>query len=238
MRICWEVDPKDIQRVKALVDAHRDHPSVRDRIRRNVDRHGLTLSREAVWAEIVGCLVSTRQRWEKAEQFLRQEPFPLRYDLCRDSKNVRDLAGKILREFGGLWLWKRVADNVHANLDRLERGLWADTLYALEGLLAPPDPSRERAAADFVDDKFAGFGPKQARNLLQGLGLTQYEIPIDSRWVKWLKEFRFPVAVSLELLSDRPYYHFVSDGVQHLCAQCGVYPCVVDAAVFVSFEGE
>ena len=32
-----------------------------------------------------------------------------------------------------------------------------------------------------MSERLAGFGPKQARNLLQGLGLTRYEIPIDSR---------------------------------------------------------
>jgi hypothetical protein len=33
-----------------------------------------------------------------------------------------------------------------------------------------------------------GVGPTQARNLLQSLGLTWYEIPLDSRVVRWLRD--------------------------------------------------
>ena len=107
------------------------------------------------------------------------------------------------------------------NLDKLEHGLWKDMLAVTRGLLEPADSARERSAADFIDDHFVGFGPKQARNLLQGLGLTRYEIPLDSRVAKWLTKFGFPVPVSADALADRPYYHFVSDGVQHLCTSAG-----------------
>ena len=35
---------------------------------------------------------------------------------------------------------------------------------------------------------------------------------------------------------DPNYYKFVSEGFQDLCAQSGVYPCVLDAAIFTSFD--
>ena len=57
----------------------------------------------------------------------------------------------------------------------------------------------EVRAADFVDDKLKGFGPRQSRNLLQGLGLTKYEIHIDGRITGWLNEFGLPVALSPSL---------------------------------------
>jgi hypothetical protein len=237
MRVRWEFDPEDVQRVKALVDTHRDHPSVHDRISRNVERQGLTLSREVVWAEMVGCLVSTRQRWEKVERFLRTKPFPLSYNSCTQSASIRQLAESAL-EAARLRRWKRVAMELAENLDRLEKGLWDASLAVMKDLLALADPARERSAADFIDDHLVGFGPKQARNLLQGLGLTRYEIPLDSRIARWLTQSGFPVPLPAQALSDRRYYHFVSNAVQHLCAQCGVYPCVLDAVVFVSAEGE
>ena len=37
-------------------------------------------------------------------------------------------------------------------------------------------------------------------------------------------------------LQDREYYHFVSDGIQQLCDKAGMYPCVLDAAIFLSFD--
>jgi hypothetical protein len=37
-------------------------------------------------------------------------------------------------------------------------------------------------------------------------------------------------------LSDQAYYRFVLDGFQRLCATSRVYPCVLDAAIFASFD--
>ncbi len=97
-------------------------------------------------------------------------------------------------------------------------------------------PETERRAAEFIDAKFVGFGPKQSRNLLQWLGLSRYETPIDSRITKWLNDFGFPVRLSGTALSDPSYYDFVSDGVQRLCEVCKITPCVLDAAIFSSFD--
>ena len=91
--------------------------------------------------------------------------------------------------------------------------------------------------AQYLDDKLWGVGPKQARNLLQGLGLTRFEIPIDSRITKWLNRFGFPVRLTAKPLQDANYYNFVSDGFQRLAEACGIMPCVLDAAIFASFDG-
>jgi hypothetical protein len=80
------------------------------------------------------------------------------------------------------------------------------------------------------------FGPKQSRNLLQSLGLSRYETPIDSRIVKWLNEFGFPLRLSAPALADRHYYAFVMEGFQQICRACEVMPCVLDAAIFASFD--
>jgi hypothetical protein len=87
-----------------------------------------------------------------------------------------------------------------------------------------------------MEDKFKGFGPKQSRNLLQGLGLSRFEIPIDSRITKWLNAIGFPLKLTANALQDRNYYNFVSDGFQKLCEACEIMPCVLDAAIFSSFD--
>ena len=98
--------------------------------------------------------------------------------------------------------------------------------------------AEERQVATYIDETFKGFGPKQSRNLLQALGLTRYEIPIDSRLIKWLNNFGFPVDLNATALSDRGYYEFVSDGIQELCQKANKYPCIFDAAVFALADGE
>jgi thermostable 8-oxoguanine DNA glycosylase len=97
-------------------------------------------------------------------------------------------------------------------------------------------PSLELEAADFNDDQLKGFGPKQARNLLQWLGLTRYEIPLDSRIMKWLRSGGFPVPLTSRALGDKRFYAFVSDGIIQLCEECEVSPCILDAAVFASYD--
>jgi hypothetical protein len=137
------------------------------------------------------------------------------------------------------WVRRRhnkIATVVSADLDELEAGLWKRTMQTGSGLGPQGSPADEREVAEFIDDHFKGCGPKQSRNLLQWLALAKYELPLDSRITKWLNEFGFPVELSAGALSDRNYYSFVSDGVQARCAQSDIYPCVLHAPIFTSFD--
>ena len=96
---------------------------------------------------------------------------------------------------------------------------------------------RKENAQKKIQDNLKGFGPKQSRNLLQILGLTIYEIPIDSRIAKWLNtKLDFPITVSAITLQDLNFYNFVSDAIQNLCEKANVKPCLFDASVFI--EGD
>ncbi len=64
------------------------------------------------------------------------------------------------------------------------------------------------------------------------MGLARYEIPLDSRIVRWLNAEVFPWTLSAQALADPNYYEFVMDSVRALCSRAGVLPCVFDAAVF------
>jgi hypothetical protein len=126
-----------------------------------------------------------------------------------------------------------------ANFDKLESGnWWATALAEVNSLVVPVTAGQERQIARFLQQLLLGFGPKQSRNLLQSLGLTRYETPIDSRITKWLNEFGFPAKLNATALADAGYYEFVLDGVQALCAKSDVFPCVLDAAIFASFDGD
>ena len=84
-----------------------------------------------------------------------------------------------------------------------------------------------------MGENLKGFGPKQSRNLWQDLGLTRYEIPLDSRVTDWVNVNEIlPFKLTAGALADRAYYEFVMDAFQTLCRAAGVLPCVLDAAVF------
>ncbi len=141
-----------------------------------------------------------------------------------------------MADFGGIRFSTKLASELSSNYAHLEDGAWREVLRQLNGLTTPVLPEVEREVAEYLDDEFKGLGPKQSRNLLQGLGLTRYEIPIDSRITKWLNKFGFPFHLSAAALVDRHYYGLVSDGIRQLCQEAGVMPCVFDAAVFSSYD--
>lgn len=240
MKHTWIIEPTDIKKVMAFLDLHRDDLFVRQRIEWNLSDEKPAVEREDFWQQMVACLLTTQQRSgpkSAVTRFTRTAPFLLAYKTCLAQRNVEQFAKATLTKFGGLRQTNLLAGEIAMNLTRLEEGLWQRTLETLGTLRSNKDVGPEREAAHFIDDKFAGFGPKQARNLLQSLGLTRHEIPIDSRITKWLNEFGFPVRLSASALADSNYYSFVMDGFQALCRACEVAPCVLDAAIFASFDG-
>jgi thermostable 8-oxoguanine DNA glycosylase len=120
----------------------------------------------------------------------------------------------------------------------LEKGGWKIVFETVEDMVGNQAVQKERESAEIINDSLKGFGPKQSRNLLQSLGLTKFETPVDSRITKWLFAFGFPIKLSATALSDKNYYNFVLDGFQAICKTCDIYPCVLDAAIFSSFDGD
>ena len=241
MRLTWEIEPDDVQRVKSFLALHKSSPFVKRRKERNCRSDKPKVRKDKFWRQLVACLLTTQQRsgpGSAVTRFINNRPFSLNFKLCLAQNDLRGFALDLLTEFGGLRRTNKIADELQSNLQRLENGLWTDTMQVLNELRTKQTASAERIAADFIDDNFKGFGPKQSRNLLQSLGLSTYEIPIDSRITKWLNDFGFPVTLSATGLSDRHYYNFVSTGFQQLCKRAKIMPCVLDAAIFASFDAD
>jgi len=241
MKIVWQVHSNDIIKVKEFVEMRSNNPFVQQRIQRNLADKKTIISLDEFWFAMVACLLTTRQRSgpdTPVSRFILKKPFPLNYGLCKSQDSLYDFAHKALTNFGGIRFNNKLSKEITTNFSALQQSLWDRTRYVLEELRASVDAQKERQSAEFIDEHFMGFGPKQSRNLLQSLGLTRYEIPIDSRITKWLNKFGFPVTLSASALSDRNYYNFVSDGVQQLCEQSDVYPCVFDAVIFASYDGD
>jgi hypothetical protein len=239
MKIIWHVDQDDIAKVKEFYNRHRDNAFVKRRIATNLREDKPPVTKEVFWEVMVGCLLTTQQRSgpdSSVTRFISTRPFPLGFDLCKDRGGLESFVSKVLGDFGGLRRSTTIGREAKANLSYLENGGWQATFEILEKVRLQPSPQNDRLAARFVDDHFQGFGPKQSRNLLQGLGLSRFEVPIDSRITKWLNEFGFPVKLTAHALGDRNYFELVSDGFQRLAEACGIAPCVLDAAIFSSFD--
>jgi len=143
-----------------------------------------------------------------------------------------------LTEFGGIRMAPTIARRAHANYVWLENGGWVrmerwfQRLAEQRSLVPKCEHSRrERDAAHFAAINLEGIGPKQSRNLWQWLGLTRYEIPLDSRVVDWING-NLSIHIDDSNLGDDKYYELVLDYVQDICAKAGVLPCIFDAAAF------
>jgi len=199
------------------------------------------VTKDIFWEAMISCLLTTQQRSgpdSAVTRFICTNPFPLNFLLCSSQSNFKEFVSDIITKFGGIRRANKIAEAVSDNRDWLENGGWHRIFRMADSLEDNETVEIERESAEYIDDHLKGFGPKQARNLLQSLGLTRYEIPVDSRIIKWLNDFGFPIRLSSAGLTDKNYYNFIMDGLQQLCERSGVYPCVLDAAIFSSFDTE
>lgn len=141
-------------------------------------------------------------------------PFPLGLRACADAESPAVFIQSTLKKWGGIRFPPKIGKLAAANIGRFEGRPWHELetkLAALATTYLTRDD--ERTAARWVARHFKGLGPKQSRNFLQWLGLTRYEIPLDSRVIRWANEFGFPVRLSSKGLTDENYYSFVLDGI-------------------------
>ena len=244
MRFQWVVEPEDGEAVRAFVQERANKTFVKSRVWRNVEGPVPKFSCEEFWKGLVMCLLTTQQRSgpnSAVTRFLCTTPFPLALASC-GTRSAKGRFFRLLQSAGGIRRTETIAKQLTANLRSLEKGGWSpieEMACRLGEQRSRParetDVALERQAGVHIR-KLQGIGPKQSRNLWQYLGLTRYEIPVDSRIADWLKKARFPLSVDAGSLSSSDYYDFVLDGVQMLCRASGVLPCVLDAAIFASYD--
>ncbi len=200
-------------------------------------REAVLPSKEELWNQLVLALLTSQQRstmGSAVDLFAQCEPFPLNlqnYEGMTDDE-VRD----VLKSFR---FGRRVTEYLRINHETLfgKDGIWEDLHHVMEGLVLQQESeptisskTLERRAANLLCS-LSGIGPKQSRNLLQELGLTRYEIPLDSRVTGWLGE-NLGWNIPISDLSEAEGYEFWLDRLQSVCEEAGVLPTVFDAAAF------
>lgn len=240
MKIIWKIEKSDIKAIKRFYEDHKSNAFVQNRIKTNTKRKdAYVFSKKIFWKAMISCLLTTQQRSgpnSAVSRFLFQHKFPLDYKICLKSKDIKGLAHKTLSKFGGIRRSETISREISWNFKWLNSGGWEFIKKIAKDLSNEDTPDNERKSAEMIIEKLRGFGPKQARNLLQQLGLTKYEIPIDSRITKWMNQFGFPITLSATGLADKHYYNFIVDGFKEMCEAINVYPCVMDAVIFSSFD--
>jgi len=237
MTFQWIITPEDEQRYREFVAKYQAHPLVIERLERNVQRTTVDISADTVWARVVSCLLTTQQKSGRASRvarFIQKEERLFSFTFCRESDCLAAVAKEALKQ-AGLRRSERISAEICHAMTVFKES-WQEFELTLGNLYDQPHAKAERAVARWIQDQLKGFGPKQSRNLLQWLGLSQHEVPLDSRMMKVLRRLNFPVPLSREALADEEYYCFVLDGLHTILARIEVKPCVFDACAFASFE--
>jgi hypothetical protein len=241
MKIVWKISEDDKARVRGLITAHAENPLLIARRAINLAVFRPPIEKATFWQNMVGTRMTSRQKSSAGSpvyRLIESSPFAAAYnDMPRQLEAARTFLLSRLSSFEGIRDYDVASNQLSQNFIALEDREWEYSLEWCRVLAQLPvdDPARrniEREAARYIAVTFKGFGPKQSRNFLQGLGITCYEILIDTRWAKWLNEIRFPVPVNRGLLANAQFYEFVLDALQSICNQCDIYPCLLDAAVF------
>lgn len=249
MKYNWQIRKHDLKRVKAIIESQCGSTFVKERIEWNLDKqYPPPVDENRFWEAMVLALLIIQQRSgpnSAVNRFGAVRPAPLSLQNCSSqSKNLSRYVERTLKKFGGIRRIKRIGDEITHNHKWLVDAGWKQIMDISRDLnvlrmkkASPKAIPVERKAARFVAQNLKGFGPKQSRNLWQALGLFRYEIPLDSRITKWLNANKiFPFELSATALQDRNYYEFVMSGIQELCVRCNVLPCILDAAIFSSYD--
>jgi len=239
MKISWNINESDIQKVKNVMKVN-DNFFLKNRRERNVKKKNIEINKNIIIQNLMMCLLTSQQRSgpnSVVGKFLSLKPFPITSELIAESENIEILIKQILQKNGLTRYINKISAFFAENIKKIELDNW-NIISKLDYLNNNQSKETERELADFLNDWLKGFGPKQSRNFLQALGLTKYELPIDSRIANWLNDFGFPVSLTSSPLSDKGYYHFVSDGIQELCLKAKIYPCELDAVIFSSFDND
>lgn len=240
MKLILEISAKEISFLKEFISKQDDSFMEYRRIK-NVERTNILLDIDTIIRGITMCLLTTQQRSgpdTPISNFLNLRPFPFTKSSISKTDHPQKFVAEVLASYNLTRFSQKIPEYLVQNINTLLMpNEWELFQVKLHDLQQNNGKELERITADQVQDKLIGLGPKQARNLLQFLGLTQYEIPIDSRIAKWLLvDFGFPFPITPKVLQDRQYYHFIMDQIQVLCERTDILPCMFDAAVFSSMD--
>lgn len=253
--VTWEFTSGEVAAVQTVVADYRDSAFVSNRVQQNVEGDSPQISQDLFWEAHVAALLTSRQRSgpdSPVSTFIQTKLDELGLEACRDAADIAAFVSSKLEDHGGVRFYNKIGEACEQNFQLLvEQGEWGRVNEQLETLRAnrntaprPSDADQERTVCEYLygevgGEGLHGIGSKQSRNLLQMLGLTRYETPLDSRISRWMNDqFDLPYQISGSGLNEPEFYNFHMDLVQAVCERAGELPCVFDAAVFSSYDSE
>lgn len=123
----WIVSDAEIKAVKFTVHHNKFHPEYLLRVKKNVQKSEVDLSKEFVWNCILRSLLSSQQKSGEnslIRKFLESNSFPFSYNYClKNRKHLASLVSKRLSK-EGIRFGNNIGHQLFENLNTLEAGFW------------------------------------------------------------------------------------------------------------------
>lgn len=238
----YSQEKAQIQAVRAIVEVASNTSLFLKRREINVLQPPHVFDRDAFWKQLVNCLCSSVQRvgpTSPVARFESMQPFPLSLETCESQADLQSYAGDELHK-AGIRFGPTISRRIYKNLEWLRQGGWPRVEGAFHQLSQIPRNASAAACIALERDaarlatRLDGIGPKQSRNLWICLGVTRYEIPLDSRVADWVNKYLPPLRIETPRLQSMKYYEAIESEIQALCEKADVFPCEFDAAAFMS----
>ncbi len=258
MSLYWEISDDDVATTQIFMKKYMNCDNAQKRVADNIALPPPIIDKEIMWEVMFDCLLSSMQRsgpTSPISKFLNTRPFPLPLSTCQSEQDLCSFVKKTLSEHNCNRFRNQIGISTEQNLQYFSGNNWSEFKDIVSPLCKArnrspqlSDKINERIASHWLNNSFRGFGPKQSRNYIQLLGISRYEIPIDSRFINWLIDCNFPILIDRKkiqeiqrkrlnsLLSVPYWYDLILDKIQELSTKSNTIPCLLDGCVFGSFD--
>lgn len=228
------------RRLLDLVKRHRRHADFIKRRKRNLNDRASVVSSETFWKSFVMAILTTQQAsgsGSKVDKFLRSADYRRHFSLSNVTKkrvNENHLSGVL--EAHQLRFKERPVKFILSGADQFQefyQGQYEE-IKELSRKSESRTLERERSFAMKLKESFVGIGSKQSRNWLQSAGLSRFVLPLDSRWGRIMSENDLALKAAVRgLASNESSYRLLEQALVSHSVQNGIFPCMLDAAVFI-----
>jgi len=240
MKMNITYDAKDIKMIQSVVELQTNATFLKNRI---AVMKKPKITKEIFWKSIIMGLLTSQQKSSPnspINKILSTKPFIFGLNqLDVGNKKLQQLIIQKMNSKSGIRFVNVISLRIFENYN-IFMNEWIDLEKRSKQIIKMKGRERINAEREFafhLQDLFVGIGPKQSRNILQFLGIALYEIPIDSRSMKWIHQnLSFPFPLNAKIMINEEYYCFVLNFIQNICDKAKVRPAIFDAAVFSSFR--
>lgn len=224
---------QSIKYFKNLYTKHQSHPFILERIENSlIETKKADIDINLFWSTLIEIINATQARSEELFNSINDTDYKIKkWDIVKGMSHdeLRELA---YTEFMDSNIDKYSQSNARyavSNRNFIKKQGEDKILKKINSCEVGNSSSEEKTCV-FLQ-KLKGIGPKQSRSILQYLGLSHYQVPIDSSVLKQLELSGIDIT-DAKLDKEREYQE-TQAVIWNISKELNVLPCVFDALWFV-----